>query len=154
MEVRLYGRLLTSLCARVPGFQGRAAAAGGVCKQCALQSGGAWRSGQQRAMSVSAATAALDVSSLPLTTTSVDRYEEQLAAKVAAVRSRFASVQLPELEVVESAREHYRMRAEFTVWRDKDDLFYVMFDTPGEVRLSKAARQPACAVAGAVSLAF
>ncbi len=89
-------------------------------------------------MSVSAGAAALDVSSLPLTTTSTDCYEEQLAAKVAAVRSRFAGVQLPELEVVESAREHYRMRAEFTVWREKGDLFYVMFDKPEEVRSSKA----------------
>ena len=138
MDVRLCGRLLTSLYARVPGFQGRTVAAGGVCRQCARHGSRSWRLRQQQPMSVSAGAAALDVSSLPLTTTSTDCYEEQLAAKVAAVRSRFAGVQLPELEVVESAREHYRMRAEFTVWREKGDLFYVMFDKPEEVRSSKA----------------
>ncbi|KAK9846519.1 hypothetical protein WJX81_005828 [Elliptochloris bilobata] len=67
--------------------------------------------------------------SLPLTTTSVDRYEEQLAAKLASVRQCFSGVQFPDVQVVESEREHYRMRAEFAVWRDKEDLYYVMYDT-------------------------
>ncbi len=85
-------------------------------------------------MSVSAAGPAAALDSLPLTTTSVHRYDEQLGAKVAAVRERFRGTQLPEIEVFESVREHYRMRAEFRVWREGDDLYYVMFDKPDAVR--------------------
>ncbi len=33
-----------------------------------------------------------------------------------------------ELEVYESPEQHYRMRAEFRVWHEGDDMYYVMFN--------------------------
>jgi tRNA (uracil-5-)-methyltransferase len=35
---------------------------------------------------------------------------------------------LPELEVFRSEPVNYRMRAEFRVWHDGDELYYIMFD--------------------------
>ena len=35
---------------------------------------------------------------------------------------------MPELEVFESPEQHYRMRAEFRVWHEGDDMYYVMFN--------------------------
>ena len=51
------------------------------------------------------------------------------------MKDLFSSLQtMPEVEVFESAPSHYRMRAEFTVWHDRGDLYFVMFDTSGDVR--------------------
>ncbi|MCV2886626.1 tRNA (uridine(54)-C5)-methyltransferase TrmA [Aestuariibacter sp. AA17] len=55
-------------------------------------------------------------------------YEEQLAKKQHALTTRFAHLQPPELEVFSSPSLHYRMRAEFRVWHDGDDLYHIMFD--------------------------
>jgi len=60
-------------------------------------------------------------------------YEALLAEKCAAVREDFAAFALPPVEVFPSPPEHYRMRAEFRVWHDGDDLYYVMFE-PGNKR--------------------
>ncbi len=38
------------------------------------------------------------------------RYGEQLCAKVERVKARFADFSMPEVEVLESQSEHYRMR--------------------------------------------
>jgi tRNA (uracil-5-)-methyltransferase len=57
-----------------------------------------------------------------------EQYEAQLAVKKAGVESLFSCFDLPELEVYESPRSHYRMRCEFRVWHEDDDLFYVMFE--------------------------
>ncbi|TKB47655.1 tRNA (uridine(54)-C5)-methyltransferase TrmA [Ferrimonas sediminicola] len=55
-------------------------------------------------------------------------YEQQLAEKCERMRSMFAPFDAPELEVFPSEPKHYRMRAEFRVWHDDDDLYYIMFD--------------------------
>lgn len=59
-------------------------------------------------------------------------YDEQLAEKVARVSEMFGEFSedgnLPELEVFKSEPVNYRMRAEFRVWHDGDDLYYIMFD--------------------------
>lgn len=62
-------------------------------------------------------------------------YSDQLAEKVARVKGMFGEFsafsdrgQLPELEVFESEPVNYRMRAEFRVWHEGDDLYYIMFD--------------------------
>jgi len=57
-----------------------------------------------------------------------EQYEAQLAVKKVNVEEQFASFKLPEVEVFESPRSHYRMRCEFRVWHDEDDLYYVMFE--------------------------
>lgn len=56
------------------------------------------------------------------------QYESQLELKKAHVREQFSGFDLPEIEVFESPRSHYRMRCEFRVWHEEDDLYYVMFE--------------------------
>lgn len=58
------------------------------------------------------------------------QYEAQLARKQARVEQMFAEFELPPIELHRSPTTHYRMRAEFRVWHDGDDLDYVMFE-PG-----------------------
>lgn len=57
-----------------------------------------------------------------------EQYETQLAAKKADVEKQFSSFEMPVIEVYESPRSHYRMRCEFRVWHDGDDLYYVMYE--------------------------
>lgn len=55
-------------------------------------------------------------------------YEQQLADKVGHITENFQSFSVPELEVFTSAPINYRMRAEFRVWHEGEDLFHIMFD--------------------------
>ncbi|NLS13621.1 tRNA (uridine(54)-C5)-methyltransferase TrmA [Vibrio sp. SM6] len=55
-------------------------------------------------------------------------YQQQLDAKIARLTEMFADYATPELEVFESATQHYRMRAEFRVWHEGDEMYYIMFD--------------------------
>jgi len=57
-----------------------------------------------------------------------ENYDEQLKQKVFRLREMFAAFDAPELEVFESLPVHYRMRAEFRVWHDGADLYYIMFN--------------------------
>ncbi|WP_413702436.1 tRNA (uridine(54)-C5)-methyltransferase TrmA [Psychromonas sp. KJ10-10] len=57
-----------------------------------------------------------------------DNYEKQLDAKKMQFNEQFATFNLPELEVFASPNTHYRMRSEFRVWHEGDDLYYIMFD--------------------------
>jgi tRNA (uracil-5-)-methyltransferase len=65
---------------------------------------------------------------MPLPVVDPARYETQLAAKVAALRDLFAAFQPPEPAVFRSEPTHYRLRAEFRIWKDAGRLDYVMFD--------------------------
>lgn len=67
---------------------------------------------------------------IPMATLDVNpqRYQEQLAEKVDRLNEMFASYNVPELEVFESPEQHYRMRAEFRVWHEGEDLYYIMFN--------------------------
>ena len=79
--------------------------------------------------------ARLDVAVRPET------YREEMDAKIERARAHFAAsssssasdeiseVSLPETEVFESARSHFRMRAEFRVWHEGDTSFLAMFDS-------------------------
>lgn len=55
-------------------------------------------------------------------------YQQQLAAKISKIDTLFADFDRPELEVFTSPEKHYRMRAEFRVWHQGDELYYIMFD--------------------------
>lgn len=55
-------------------------------------------------------------------------YQLQLDEKAERMQSIFAEFDTPELEVFASPAEHYRMRAEFRVWHEGEDLYYVMFN--------------------------
>lgn len=57
-----------------------------------------------------------------------ETYQTQLDEKACRLQETFAPFSPPALEVFASAPEHYRMRAEFRVWHQGDDLYYIMFD--------------------------
>lgn len=56
------------------------------------------------------------------------RYASQLSKKADRLQALFAPFEMPSLEVFDSPPLHHRMRAEFRVWHDQDDLYYIMFD--------------------------
>jgi tRNA (uracil-5-)-methyltransferase len=55
-------------------------------------------------------------------------YQHQLEEKQTRLNEMFAEYDVPELEVFESPEKHYRMRAEFRVWHEGEDLYYIMFN--------------------------
>ncbi len=58
-----------------------------------------------------------------------EQYDVQLTEKQAELGRVMTGLTLPEMEVFASKPSHYRMRAEFRIWHDGDDLFYAMFDS-------------------------
>ncbi|TNI52163.1 tRNA (uridine(54)-C5)-methyltransferase TrmA [Aeromonas dhakensis] len=54
-------------------------------------------------------------------------YQAQLDEKRERLCGLFADFTLPALEVHASPAEHYRMRAEFRIWHDGDDLYHCMY---------------------------
>ena len=58
-----------------------------------------------------------------------EQYDVQLTEKQAELGRVMTGLTLPEMEVFVSKPSHYRMRAEFRIWHDGDDLFYAMFDS-------------------------
>ncbi len=58
-------------------------------------------------------------------------YNAQLQEKIRQIENLFADCMLPPITVFESPEQHWRMRAEFRIWRDGDELSYAMF-APGE----------------------
>ncbi len=68
-----------------------------------------------------------------------DNYEHQLEQKAKHLKQEFAPFQAPELEVFPSPKQHYRMRAEFRVWHQGEDLYYIMFDkeTKQKIRIDE-----------------
>lgn len=55
-------------------------------------------------------------------------YAAQLEEKRIKLKQIFASHSTPPLEVFESAPSHYRMRSEFRVWHEGEDMYFYMFD--------------------------
>jgi tRNA (uracil-5-)-methyltransferase len=60
-------------------------------------------------------------------------YRQQLDAKATRLRALLAPFDAPALEVFDSPREHFRLRAEFHLWREGEQRFYAMF-APGDNR--------------------
>lgn len=56
------------------------------------------------------------------------QYQAQLDEKISRLQSAFHEFDAPTLEVFPSPEKHYRMRAEFRVWHEGPDLYYIMFD--------------------------
>ena len=54
-------------------------------------------------------------------------YAAQLNDKVARLRELLAPFAAPEPEVFDSPIEHYRLRAEFRLWREAGERHYAMF---------------------------
>lgn len=61
-------------------------------------------------------------------------YQQQLHEKQQRLTQLLAPFQAPEPDVFASAPTHYRMRAEFRIWHEGDDLFYVMFNSETKQR--------------------
>lgn len=57
-----------------------------------------------------------------------DNYVEQLKIKANVLKDSFSQHPMPKLEVYASQPLHYRLRAEFRLWHDGDELHHVMFD--------------------------
>jgi len=57
-----------------------------------------------------------------------DNYEEQLVLKKYQMTKLFNEFDIPETDVYSSEPLNYRLRAEFRVWHDGDDLYYIMFN--------------------------
>ncbi|SEI56909.1 tRNA (uracil-5-)-methyltransferase [Allopseudospirillum japonicum] len=68
------------------------------------------------------------------------QYPQLLADKAQALQQHFALFSPPELEIFPSEPSHYRMRAEFRLWHQDEDLYYVMFDTDNMDARGKPAR--------------
>jgi tRNA (uracil-5-)-methyltransferase len=64
---------------------------------------------------------------MPLSQFKPDAYDRLLADKVATVEQLLAPFSPPPPQVYASARSGYRMRAEFRVWHQGDELDYVMY---------------------------
>jgi len=58
-----------------------------------------------------------------------DNYDEQLSKKHQEMAELFSDFDMPEADLYASSPLNYRQRAEFRVWHDGDDLFYIMFDS-------------------------
>lgn len=64
---------------------------------------------------------------MPLSGISPNNYAQQLEEKASSIRALFASFDAPELEIHPSPPLAFRMRAEFRIWHEGEDLFYAMF---------------------------
>lgn len=63
------------------------------------------------------------------------QYDAQLAEKKDRLVSIMAAFSAPEPEVFRSPVSHYRMRAEFRIWHDGDDIYHIMFDQATKQRI-------------------
>lgn len=63
-----------------------------------------------------------------LSSLNTDLYDGQLEQKHLTLKSIFHGFKIPDIEVFKSESSHYRMRSEFRVWHEGEDLYYYMFD--------------------------
>lgn len=63
------------------------------------------------------------------------QYDVLLADKIAHLASIMQPLKHPDIEVFRSKPSHYRLRAEFRLWHDGDDLFHIMFDPNTKERI-------------------
>jgi tRNA (uracil-5-)-methyltransferase len=58
-----------------------------------------------------------------------DNYEAQLSKKQHAMTELFSCFDVPNAQIFPSAPLNYRLRAEFRIWHQGDDLYYIMFNS-------------------------
>ncbi|MBL4822579.1 MAG: tRNA (uridine(54)-C5)-methyltransferase TrmA [Colwellia sp.] len=58
-----------------------------------------------------------------------DNYVQQLSKKEHDMRELFSCLNVPKAQVFPSSPLNYRLRAEFRVWHQGDDLYYIMFNS-------------------------
>jgi len=59
----------------------------------------------------------------------VANYDKQLSEKEDFLKERFGAFNPPALESYRSAPENYRLRAEFRVWHDGEDIYHIVFNS-------------------------
>ena len=64
-----------------------------------------------------------------------DNYESQLNAKKEQFTQLFSTFELPELDCFASEKVHYRMRSQFRVWHEDEDLYFYMTDQETKARI-------------------
>ncbi|WP_334015984.1 tRNA (uridine(54)-C5)-methyltransferase TrmA [Alteromonas sp. S167] len=79
-----------------------------------------------------------------MSTTSQTDYQSQLDEKVERLSALLSPFKAPALEVFPSAPMHYRMRAEFRVWHEGDDLYHIMFNQETKEKYRVDTFPPAC----------
>jgi tRNA (uracil-5-)-methyltransferase len=57
-----------------------------------------------------------------------DKYNQQLQNKIINLKTLLSDFTLPELVAYASPISHYRMRAEFRIWHDGEELYHIMYD--------------------------
>jgi tRNA (uracil-5-)-methyltransferase len=65
---------------------------------------------------------------MPLSNVNPAKYSEQLQVKAKSICAQFAQFEPPELDIHDSPSLHYRVRAEFKIWHQDNDSYYVMFN--------------------------
>ncbi|RUO73777.1 tRNA (uridine(54)-C5)-methyltransferase TrmA [Idiomarina seosinensis] len=64
-------------------------------------------------------------------------YEQQLRRKAETIAERFKEIGVAQFDTYRSEPIHYRMRAEFRVWHEGDDLYYIMFNPETREKIRK-----------------
>jgi tRNA (uracil-5-)-methyltransferase len=72
------------------------------------------------------------------------QYQSLLNEKQRVIEHQFSSFSVPQIAVFNSPPLHYRMRAEFRVWHDGDDLYHIMFDQTTREKYRVDDFPPAC----------
>ncbi|MFT6529584.1 MAG: tRNA (uracil-5-)-methyltransferase [Psychrosphaera sp.] len=74
---------------------------------------------------------------MPIRSIDPDNYHSLLSDKIDLIKDQFKQFDLTTIDTFESPKLNYRMRCEFRVWHDGDDLFHIMFDqqTKEKVRI-------------------
>lgn len=83
-----------------------------------------------------------------------DNYATQLEEKRQKLKELFVPFAAPEIEVFASEPAHYRMRAEFRVWHEGDDLYYYMFDKDKDQNIRTEQFLPASTLINEMMLAL
>ena len=65
----------------------------------------------------------------------IENYEKQLSEKANRLQDMMSPFQAPDVDVFASPVSHYRMRAEFRIWHEEDDLWHIMFDPQTKQRI-------------------
>lgn len=58
----------------------------------------------------------------------IEQYQRLLDEKTEKLTALLSPFNAPPLQVFASPKAHYRMRAEFRIWHDEDELYHIMFD--------------------------
>jgi tRNA (uracil-5-)-methyltransferase len=71
-------------------------------------------------------------------------YQDQLNEKTTRLATLLTPFKAPSIDVFASQPTHYRMRAEFRVWHDGDDLYHIMFNQETKEKYRVDHFPPAC----------